>query len=332
RVWASNPALLAKPEHELLGRTLLETLGDDVGRWHHEKVCLTLETGLDQNYEYDLQLPAGIRHFACSSVAVPAPDEKGRAAVFWIRDVTDQIELRQKLLHSQRLASIGTLAAGVAHEINNPLGYTLLNVERLANLVSEFSNEPGLRERMQLLATPLDMIREGMQRVERIVRELLDFSRADNPFEAVDIRHALQISIEAAKSELEARAQLALDYADTPEIWGNERRLVQVFTNLLRNAAQAIPPGAVDQNTIRVRTSASGETVRIEISDTGVGIAKSDLPRIFDPFFTTRATGTGLGLAICHRIVTSMDGEIQVESQLGQGSTFSIVLPRLSTH
>ncbi len=323
RVWTSDPALLAKPESELLGRTLVEVLGDEVGRWHHDKVCTTLSTGVDQEYDYELEVPSGRRHFACSAIAVHGSDN-ARSAIFWIRDTTEEVEMRAKLMHSERLASIGVLAAGVAHEINNPLAYMLLNLDRIETVVAAHSASTALAE----LSGPLRMVREGMQRVRRIVADLLDFSKIGAASDRIDLHHALDVSIDAASPEIAPRALLVKHYGETPAVHADEARLVQVFTNLILNAAQAIPEGNSLRHRIEVVTSrdASG-AANVEIRDSGVGIAERLLPKIFEPFFTTKTTGTGLGLSICQRIIQAFGGNILVDSQEGRGTTVRVVLP-----
>ncbi|HKO53654.1 MAG TPA: ATP-binding protein [Polyangiaceae bacterium] len=324
RVWASDPTLLARPEAELLGRTLLEVLGEEVGGWHHSRVLATLESGLDQEYEYEMVVPSGRRHFACSAVALPGADGQ-RSAAFWIRDTTDEIALRAKLMHAERLASIGTLAAGVAHEINNPLAYMLLNLGCIESLLGSSAHEA-----QATLDLHLSMLCEGMHRVRRIVADLLTFARTEPRATEVDVHHALDVALEAVAAEVGANARLVRSYGEAPLVEANEARLVQVFSNLLLNAAQAVPAGESERLCIEVVTSTSRDGhARIELHDSGPGVPEHLLKQIFEPFFTTRASRTGLGLPICQHIVHSCGGQITVQNRAQGGLVAIVTLPPL---
>jgi two-component system, NtrC family, sensor kinase len=324
RVWASDPSLLARPECELLGRTLLEVLGEEVGGWHHGKVLATLETGVDQEYEYELDVPSGRRHFACSAVALPAADGQ-RSAAFWIRDTTDETALQKKLVHAERLASIGTLAAGVAHEINNPLAYMLLNLGCIESLLA--ASDHDARAELDL---HLRMLSDGMHRVRRIVADLLTFAKTEPRSTEVDVHHALDVSIEAVGSEVTPRAQIVRRLGVVPPVEANEARLVQVFSHLLLNAAQALPDGGSQLHSIEIVTGTNGEGhALIELSDSGPGVPEHLLKRIFEPFFSTRASGTGLGLPICQHIVQSCGGQITVQNRAQGGLVAKVTLPPL---
>lgn len=245
----------------------------------------------------------------------------------------ERAQMQARLLLADRMSSLGTLAAGVAHEINNPLAYLVTSLEvmskRLPDLAGPARGLDG--EPTEWLRRHLDRARDGAERVRLIVRGLKAFSRADEEtMGIVDPRRALDTSIALVLSEIRLRAQLVKDYDTLPPVWANEARLGQVFLNLLVNATQAIPSGAAAHNEIHVsgRADAEGRAI-IEVRDTGSGIDADDLPRIFDPFFTTKPlnVGTGLGLALCHGIIGSLEGQITVESEPGVGSVFRIVLP-----
>jgi signal transduction histidine kinase len=326
RVWASDPSLLAKPEAELLGRTLLEVLGQQVGAWHHDKVLTTLESGVDQEYEYELEVASGRRHFACSAVALPGVDGK-RSAAFWIRDITDEVALRAKLLRAERLASIGTLAAGVAHEINNPLAYMLLNLERIESLVANY--ELSAR---QALEQHLGMVRDGMQRVRRIVADLLTFAKTEPRTSEADVVSALDLSIDATAAAVTARARLLRSYGEVPSVEADEAQLVQVFSNLLMNAAQALGDAPGGRQTIEVVTGTTDDgQARIEVRDSGPGVPEPLLATIFEPFFTTKANATGLGLPICQNIVQSFGGQITAHNRAQGGLVVIVTLPPART-
>ncbi len=248
-------------------------------------------------------------------------------------------KMQEQLLISDRMASVGLLAAGVAHEINNPLAILVSNLELASQQVDEISADK-LRDgssdfpaaRLADLAAALRDAQEAAERVRLIVRDLKVLSQSGDAVSRgpVDIRGVLESAIRMASNEIRHRARLAKDYADVPPVYGNESRLGQVFLNLIVNAAHAIPEGHAETNEIKfvVRNDSSGR-VAIEIHDTGAGIPADALPHIFDSFFTTKGatSGTGLGLAICRRIIAEHDGEISVQSQVGVGTVFRTLLP-----
>ncbi|HET7545494.1 MAG TPA: ATP-binding protein, partial [Polyangiaceae bacterium] len=232
-------------------------------------------------------------------------------------------ELRRA--ETERMASLGTLAAGVAHEINNPLSYVLgsldLGLRELHGLQLLLQGHPiDELEHISGAVAALDSAREGAERVRNIVRDLMDFSRATpREGDAVDVEAVLDATIRVAWNEVRHRARLIKRYAGISRVIGDEARLGQVFLNLIMNAAQAIE-GDPSVNEIIVSTSADRGRALIEVSDTGSGISEQDLAHIFDPFFTTKeaSAGTGLGLAICRGILNSLDGDISVSSEPGR--------------
>ncbi|GAC1346614.1 MAG: hypothetical protein NVSMB23_24500 [Myxococcales bacterium] len=252
-----------------------------------------------------------------------------RAAVAVARDVTERKQLQERLLLSDRMASVGTLAAGVAHEINNPLSYTIANLGLLASEVPRLTS--GHPEWAQTVNELIDDARDGAERVRKIVRGLKAFSRAaDEDCRLLDPARVVDQAIVLASNEIRHRARLVKAYVAVPPLWADESRLVQVFINLLVNAAHSIPEGHAEENEILLSIRPRGPAqVQIEVRDTGSGIRPEIIGHIFDPFFTTKPVGegTGLGLSICHGIVNRMGGEIRVESQVGKGSVFTVVLP-----
>ena len=252
-----------------------------------------------------------------------------------VRDVTEQKKLQAQLMVSDRMASVGTLAAGVAHEINNPLAAVIANLEYIGESLGQAAGGDAphhdgawLREEIK---GPLADAREAAQRVRFIVRDLKLFSRSptDEARVAVDVRATMESSLRMAWNEIRHRAHLVKHYGAVPGVQANEARLGQVFLNLLVNAAQALPEGRAEHNEIRVSTRLEGERVVVEVRDTGPGIPPDIIGRIFNAFFTTKevGSGTGLGLAICQRIVTDMGGELTVDSEMGKGTTFRVALP-----
>jgi two-component system, cell cycle sensor histidine kinase and response regulator CckA len=251
-------------------------------------------------------------------------------AITVLRDVTDRRHLEARLAQTERLASIGTLAAGVAHEINTPLSYVMGNIA----LVLEEIRAMRLAEaspRLDELEAMLVGAALGTERIGKIIRGLTTFARGGDEQKAViDVRPVLDLSIDMAFNEIRHRARLVKEYGEVPLVDVDSARLGQVFVNLLVNAAHALPDGEAERNEIRIVTStdAEGRAV-IEVRDTGPGIPEEVLPRLFDPFFTTKAVGvgTGLGLSICRNSVLAMQGEIGVESKRGGGTVFRIVVP-----
>ncbi len=266
-----------------------------------------------------------------SASARPWRDDKGetRGRVSVFRDVTREKATRTHLMASDRMASVGLLAAGVAHEINNPLTSVMTNLELAQTEVLDRAlagDTNAAKELRDMLADAT----EAASRVKVIVRDLKVFSRdEESQTESVDLKKVLDSTLRMGWNEVRHRAQLVKDYDDAGLVVGSESRLGQVFLNLLVNAAQAIPEGNAEGNSVRVsaRHTANG-MVAVEISDSGVGIPAENLRNIFLPFYTTKApgVGTGLGLAICHGIVKGFGGEIEVESEPGVGTTFRVLL------
>ena len=240
------------------------------------------------------------------------------------RDVTERMRLRQQLLTADRMASIGMLAAGVAHEVNNPLAYVLNNVEMAVKELAP------LGETTRASRDALGVALEGVDRIRTIVRELLELARVDEAaIGPVDVHAIVESTVALAAQKISERARLETNYAAVPLARGTAARLGQVLLNLLTNALEAMPASAKETNRLRVsvRPSAAGRVV-VEVSDNGVGIAPEHAARVFDPFFTTKAhgSGTGLGLAISQRLVAELGGELTFESVPDVGTTFSLAL------
>jgi signal transduction histidine kinase len=263
-----------------------------------------------------------------SATARPLVGLDGRlwGGVAVLRDVSMQRRHEAELIISDRMASVGALAAGVTHEINNPLAAVLANVE-LAIGDARSLEKNRVTER---LVEELTDAQEAGNRVREIVRDLKLFSRSEEERQGpVDAREVLESALRMAWNEIRHRARLIRSFEDVPLVYGNDARLGQVFLNLLVNAAHAIPDGRAESNEIRVVLRRVGERVLVEISDTGTGMSEEVLRQIFTPFFTTKplGVGTGVGLPVCQRIVSALGGQISAESKLGAGSTFRVLLP-----
>jgi PAS domain S-box-containing protein len=257
------------------------------------------------------------------------------------RDLTERKHMQARLLLADRMVSVGALAAGVAHEINNPLAYVMTNLDlvaarRLPPLgarLQELGGEAAtIGEEIARVIAMIDVAREGSERMRDIVRDLRTFTRgvSEEKRSPVDVRRVMDASINLAWNEIRHRARLVKEYGDVAPVLATEARLGQVFLNILVNAAQALEVGDAAENVIRVRATTEHDAqVVVQVSDTGPGIPPEILDRIFDPFFTTKPVGlgTGLGLWICQGIVTSLGGQITAESRPGEGATFRVVLP-----
>jgi PAS domain S-box-containing protein len=280
--------------------------------------------------EYRVERPDGSlrRVQAGTAQLVDFHGEPARMVV--LRDVTEQHRLREQSAVTDRLASLGALAASIGHEINNPLAYVRLSLD----VASREANALGGARASGELRESLVRAREGTDRVIGIVRDLKMLSRVHEDADmAVDLPEILDATLAIAEGAIRAKARLVRSYGATPLARGMRGKLGQVFLNLLTNAVDAIPDGCPSSHVVSVATYAApdGRAV-VEIADTGSGIPPEIASRIFDPFFTTKPVGlgTGLGLAMCHRIVTELAGEIVFESAPGV-TTFRVTLPQASS-
>jgi signal transduction histidine kinase len=261
---------------------------------------------------------------------------------------------QEQLMQSEKLASIGQLAAGVAHEINNPIGYVFSNFETLGTYIARMLSmleayqqaeasiaDSAVREKMRSLREEMDMeflvediplmmaeSREGITRVRKIVQDLKDFSRVDanQEWQWADLHAGIDSTLNIVSNEVKYKADVVKQYGDIPEIECQPSHINQVIMNIVVNGAHAI---SGERGVITIRTGREGEQVWIEIADTGMGIPKDIQSRIFDPFFTTKqiGSGTGLGLSLSYGIIQKHNGQIEVHSEPGQGTTFRITLP-----
>lgn len=267
--------------------------------------------------------------------ADPQCDASGALAqvISTYSDITERRGFEARLAVSDRLAAMGTLAAGIAHEINNPLAYITAN---LAYADGELGDPASLSDAARLAEIRHAILeaRDGADRVRNIVTEMRALAGGDAPRRPISLTRVLELALGAIASEVRTRAKLTKQLADLPLVDADEARLGQVFINLLLNAADAITEGHPSQNEIAVVTSVDeGGRVIVEVRDSGVGIPPELHQRIFDPFFTSKPVGRGmgLGLAMCHHVITDLGGTISVESAPERGSVFRVTLPAVPT-
>jgi PAS domain S-box-containing protein len=333
-------ALGLQSSDDLLGTPVVDLYDDDNRAIVEARVLAPSPHALPPTFALRWRAKGGA--FRTTEAAAATIELDGQPAVVVVaRDVTERAEFQERLLERDRMAAIGTLSAGVAHEINNPLTYLLVNLEHvLRRLRAASASDDPIAELEEgaggvpALVQALQQAVDGANKVRQIVRDLLTFSQGSvEQRGGVDVRGIVESATQMAWHELRHRARLVKSLGEVPPVDANEARLGQVFLNLLVNAAQAIPEGRADNNEVRVvtRTDEQGNVV-VEVSDTGTGIPRENLTRVFDPFFTTKGeTGTGLGLSISHGTIRSLGGDIKVTSETGRGTTFHVTLPPSKT-
>lgn len=324
--WLEREGVL---ESDYIGKTPRELMGEEAARVHEEANTRAL-AGERVVYDWSTESSIGTRYFQTSL----SPRRSGADQVIGLvgvgREITAQRRIQTQLAISDRLASIGMLSAGVAHEINNPLAAVIGNVD-LALAALENSSRTHANLALGEAIAGLSDAREAGYRIRDIVRDLKLLSRAeDERQEPINVERVLDSSLNMARTEIRYRARVTKEYAGVPSVFGNESRLGQVFLNLFVNAAQALPEGRAEFNEIRVITSlAEDGRVQVDVKDNGSGMLPNVVRKLFTPFFSTKPTGigTGLGLSICQRIVASLGGETKVRSEIGVGTTFTVLLP-----
>lgn len=320
--------ILGVPEDQLVGRSLADFLAPgDVERMGER---------LQQMHRGDVLAPTVYRARRADGVTVLAEiasmftEWGGRPMVLAMaRDVTAREALHASLERTERLAALGRLAAGMAHEINNPLAFVSLSAESLARRIEPLLGDDDEADEIRAL---IDNVSRGTARVSAIVRDLKAFSRdGENERAPVDLEQTLSSAVRMVQHEIAPRARLTRETQGMPMVLGSAGKLEQVFVNLLMNAVQALPEERIGH--IVLRAYADATHAHVQVKDDGIGIAPENVHRAFDPFFTTKpvGVGTGLGLSICHGIVTATGGSIRLESEEGRGTTVHVSLPRAVT-
>ncbi len=329
---AMSGAELMQPFIGMNGREIVKLLPDipegllDRGMMLLEE---TAKTGKENVLELSSTALGEPRDFECRLIQLPHDE-----VLVLARDISEKKHAQQQFAVTERMASVGVLAASVAHEINNPLTFVMANLDSLLDDLGR-ADTGGELDTAAAAAAVRDAL-DGARRISKIASDLRVFSRSNEHGESelVDVREVLDSAMSLTANEIRHRAQLRRDLGDVPLVNADPHRLAQVFVNLLVNAAQALPDEAPPTgHEIRVTTGlAEDGRVAVAVTDTGKGISSANLSRIFEPFFTTkeRHGGTGLGLPVCLRLVSEMGGDIQVESKLGAGARFTVLLPATS--
>ena len=257
---------------------------------------------------------------------------RGRGHFCFVRDLTRQKVVEGQLASSAAITAVGSLATGLAHEINNPLAVVLANVEEAVRVSADLT--PAVPESTQAelvdLRAMLDEALSAAQRVQFIVRDLRVFACADDRRGRVDLNAVIEACCNIAFAEIRHRARLVKDLKAVVPVLGSEAKIAQVILNLLVNAAHAMPEGDVEQNEIRIATSQQGRAaVVLEVADTGSGVSPENATHVFDPFFTTKPRRPGMGLSICQATVAAHGGEISMRPGERGGTVVRVVLPTL---
>lgn len=296
-----------------------------------ESIARSAATQTNWIHEFRLRKPDDtvIWLRGCST---PEPAQEDGATVWngLFVDVTERKRLEDQLALAARMSSMGTMAAGVAHEINNPLAYLSGNLSYALAALPKLREGGGSPTDWDELTAALEEAVEGSHRVRDIVADLKAFSRvAPAQRSPVDLHHVLDVALRMTRNELRHRARLVEERGACPPVMADESKLAEVIVNLIVNAVQAMPEADIDRNVVRVVTRLEGSFAVLEVHDNGVGIPPANLQKIFEPFFTTKpiGQGTGLGLAVCHRIVSELGGRLTVESVPGEGSAFRVHVP-----
>ncbi|MEI6226769.1 MAG: PAS domain S-box protein, partial [Deltaproteobacteria bacterium] len=330
--------VVSKPAEEVLGRTDAEILGNAERALSLTRNDLeVLESGEPRTFEETLSVPAGVRTYLSSKA--PLRDAEGRVIgiVGVAKNITEIRMMENQLAVASRLAAMGTLVAGVAHEINNPLSGVLagggiaLELTQDARRLATGGTTVDREELARLLEGAVESFedaRQGGQRIAQIVKDLSLFAHPDPMRVRVRIIEIVDQAMRWLPKSVAGSATLRLEDLGAPDVMGSFGQIGQVLVNLVTNASKAMARGRKAEVVIRLGPGGPG-MARIEVIDNGVGMAPDVAERIFDPFFTTRAIGegTGLGLSIIHAIVTAHGGTISVQSEVGKGSTFRVELP-----
>ncbi len=330
-VWTENEELLIRPKEELLGRRISDFFDEGLAESFSEAIKRVLKKRKSEVIEYKLFIMGRERSFRARINPIITPDDQPNTVSMLARDVTESKALETQLLRSQRLESVGNLAGGIAHDLNNILQPILMSIQLLKSRISD-----------EKCRSWLDILDQSAQRGADLIKQILSFARGlESKKQPFDIKYLVNEVQKMLNVTFPKFINLHTEIEDNiPSVFGDYTQLNQMFMNLCVNARDAMPEGG--DLIIRIRHITAGkdnipaflkpdhqEYIVIEVSDTGIGIPPENLDKIFDPFFTTKASdkGTGLGLSTIYGIVKDHDGVINVESQVGKGTKFMVYLP-----
>jgi PAS domain S-box-containing protein len=328
RILFLNRTIHHEHTEQVIGRSVYDLVPKEDSARVRACIASVLETGVVSSYEIRYprasKMPGAGRTFRVNAGPVHGPDGiTGITLVSW--DITEQVELQARLMAADRLASVGLLAAGVAHEVNNPLTYVLAHLRWAHDLVAEGHAGPRSKE----LGERIDFALDGLQRIATIMRDLRSVAHGEEVSVAVDVNRVLDASLRVTQHEVSSRTRVIREYAELPTVRVAESRLGQVFVNLIVNAAQSMN-GTVDHHELRLSTRLNGDgEVEVDVTDTGTGIPPELVDRVFEPFVTTKhdGGGTGLGLFVCARLVKEMGARIAIMRTDSTGTTVRITVP-----
>jgi PAS domain S-box-containing protein len=310
----------------VIGRMITEFLPEDDAKRAMERIARVAQGEDLGPSEYRVKAAPGR---VVEIKSIPIEWEGAPAVLAFGRDVSERSRMQVELERAGRLAAVGTMAATVAHEINNPLTYVQLSLQRIER---ELTAEPALSR--DALLEHVRNAMHGTERVATIVRDLRAFARDDDaPAGPVDVIAVVDRALKMVEHDLAHRARLVRRFGESvPAVEAVPGRLEQIVVNLLINAIQALPAGDPARDSITVIVGGDHKEITLVVRDTGVGISDADRERVFEPFFTTKpiGEGTGLGLAVCKRIVDSMRGRISITSEPGAGTEVTVVLPAVA--
>ena len=323
---------------ELVGRSPFDFIQPEYRTLVSERIArLIKEGGSNPNIRFKLQRQDG-NPVDVESRSILVQFDGKPVVLAIMKDITLRNQMEHQATLNDKLATVGTLAAGVAHEVNNPLSYVLANLvfinEQIEDVKRHLQMNGTFDETCQKtfaeMKGELADITKGGEKIRDIVKGLKAFVRTnEDEVESIDLNQTVEAAINMSFHVVKQKARIEKDFAvDLPRLKANSGKLQQVFINLLINASQAMAGNNRDKNKISIRTGRYDGMVFVEFKDTGVGIPENILPRIFDPFFTTKpiGVGTGLGLSVCNEILRHYGGTLEVQSTLGQGSTFTVNL------
>ncbi len=320
--------LLKVSQHKLVGKNLLRFVKES-DRGRIEEILLEVSRGGElEPFEIDLTKNRGDFFTGEVNLSVVKQADEINLIQGIVRDITERKQMEAQLMRESKLSTIGRLAFGLAHEINNPVGLISWYVE---DILQKLETCPARNyEDIQRIEKSMKVMQEQAHRCLNVIQNILDFARPTvTKYEKIDLIRTIKIALNLVESEAQWGKKKIIKKLESSPVYimGNESQVIQVFLNILNNALDAI----ANSGEISVCTESRGEEVCVEISDTGIGIPHENIDKIFDPFFTTKPKGTGLGLSICYGIVQRMKGRIDVQSRVGKGTTFTIILPKVES-